>query len=113
MTVSPGGAAHWDQAYELGDSARSWHEAQPTMSLRMLGLAGTRPSDSFIDIGGGASPLVGVLLERDFTDLTVLDIPQTGLDHARQRLNAGDHGVSWVCVAVLAWRPGRCVVGLA
>jgi hypothetical protein len=44
------------------------------MSLRMLDCAGISAADALIDVGGGASPFTGVLLDRGFRDLTVLDI---------------------------------------
>lgn len=101
------GASHWDQAYDEGETTRSWYQAQPTMSLRMLGLAGARPNDGLIDIGGGAACLCDALLGQGFTDLTVLDISQTGLRHAQQRLGPTAQQVRWVRADVLVWRPER------
>lgn len=100
-------AAHWDQAYGQGDSTRSWHQDQPTMSLRMLDRAGSRPSDSLIDIGSGSAPLVDALLGRGFTDLTMLDISQTGLHYAQQRLGPAAQQVTWLRADVLTWQPER------
>jgi ubiquinone/menaquinone biosynthesis C-methylase UbiE len=100
-------AAHWDQAYRQGESTRSWHQNQPTMSLHMLHRAGAVPSERLIDIGGGSAPLVDVLLEQGFTDLTVLDISQTGLHYAQQRLGPAAAGVTWLLTDVLTWQPER------
>lgn len=49
----PAMAAHWDDAYAHGDTARSWFQQQPIMSLRMLDAARVTPDSSVIDIGGG------------------------------------------------------------
>src|SRR3974377_1264421 len=76
-------AAHWDAAYAQGDDARSWFEKHPAMSLRMLDSAGVSAADALIDVGGGASPLSGALLDRGFRDLTVLDILAYGVQDAR------------------------------
>jgi hypothetical protein len=76
-------AAHWDGAYARGDGTRSWFEKHPDMSLRMLGSAGVSAADALIDVGGGASPLAGALLDRGFRDLTVLDISAAGMQQAR------------------------------
>jgi hypothetical protein len=62
---------------------------------------------SVIDVGGGASPLAGALLERGFRDTTVLDISAAGLDGARRRLGARAGQVYWLVADVLSWRPGR------
>jgi hypothetical protein len=79
-------AAHWGAAYAQGDDTRSWFEQHPDMSLRMLASAGVSAADALIDVGGGASPLTRALLDRDFSDLTVLDISAAGMPHARDRL---------------------------
>jgi protein-L-isoaspartate O-methyltransferase len=73
MAAEPGSAAHWDEAYAHGDTMRSWFQATPEMSLRMLDAAGVTAASSVIDVGGGASALVAALLERGFQDVTVLD----------------------------------------
>jgi trans-aconitate methyltransferase len=100
-------AAHWDAAYAQGDGMRSWFEKHPDMSLRMLDSAGVSAADALIDVGGGASPLTGVLLDRGFRDLTVLDISAAGMRHARDRLGSRADQVHWLTADVLSWRPQR------
>ncbi len=100
-------AAHWDGAYAQGDGTRSWSEKHPDMSLRMLDAAGVSAADALIDVGGGASPLIGALLDRGFGDLTVLDISATGMQHARDRLGPRADQVHWLTADVLSWRPRR------
>ena len=100
-------AAHWDAAYAQGDGTRSWFEKHPDMSLRMLDSAGVSAADALIDVGGGASPLTGALLDRGFRDLTVLDISATGIQHARDRLGSRADQVHWLTTDVLSWHPQR------
>ena len=100
-------AAHWDAAYGQGDDTRSWYEEHPGMSLRMLGAAGVSAADALIDVGGGASPLTGGLLDRGFRDLTVLDISSSGMQHARDRLGSRADQVHWLVADVLSWHPRR------
>ena len=100
-------AAHWDAAYAQGDDARSWFEKHPDMSLRMLDSAGVSAADALIDVGGGASPLTGALLDRGFRDLTVLDISAAGMRHARDRLGSRADQVHWLSADVLSWHPQR------
>lgn len=100
-------AAHWDAAYAQGDETLSWFEEHPGMSLRMLGCAGVLAADALIDVGGGASPLTGVLLDRGFCDLTVLDISPAGMRHARDRLGPRAGQVHWLTGDVLSWHPRR------
>jgi trans-aconitate methyltransferase len=100
-------AAHWDAAYAQGDETLSWFEKHPAMSLRMLGSAGVLAADALIDVGGGASPLTGALLDRGFCDLTVLDISAAGMRHARGRLGSRADQVHWLTADVLSWHPRR------
>ena len=100
-------AAHWDGAYAQGDGTPSWSEKHPDMSHRMLDSAGVSAADALIDVGGGASPLTGVLLDRGFRDLTVLDISAAGMQHARDRLGSRADQVHWLTADVLSWRPRR------
>jgi|GEM_PF-788405 len=100
-------AVHWDAAYAQGDDTRSWYEEHPAMSLRMLSSAGISAADALIDVGGGASPLTGALLDRGFGDLTVLDISAAGMQHARDRLGPRADQVHWLTADVLSWHPPR------
>jgi methyltransferase family protein len=100
-------AAHWDDAYALGEAERSWFQEQPEMSLRMLDSAGVSAADSVIDVGGGVSPLAGALLDRGFRDITVLDISVTAMKYARRRLGPRAEHVQWLTADVLTWQPRR------
>jgi len=100
-------AAHWDAAYAQGDDTRSWFEKRPAMSLRMLDSAGVSAASALIDVGGGASPLSGALLDRGFRDLTVLDISAAGMQRARDRLGSRADQVHWLIADVLSWHPQR------
>ena len=100
-------AAHWDDAYAQGDAIRSWFQATPRMSLRMLDAVGVTAASSVVDIGGGASPLAGVLLGRGFRDVTVLDISAAGLQWARRRLGPQAGQVRWLTADVRTWQPPR------
>jgi hypothetical protein len=77
------------------------------MSLRVLASAGISAADAVIDVGGGASPLTGALLDRGFRDLTVLDISAAGMQHARGRLGSRADQVHWLTADVLSWHPRR------
>ena len=107
MSVAPGSAARWDDAYRHGDTSRSWFQTQAVVSLRLLDATGVRPTDSVVDVGGGASTLVDALLERGHHDLTVLDISAEGMRTAQQRLGANASQVNWLDADLLTWTPNR------
>lgn len=109
-TTGPGApdpalAAHWDAAYAQGEATRSWFEARPTMSLRMLRAAGLAPAASVLDVGGGASRLVDALLEDGVRQPTVLDISEAALQAAKQRIGTQAHRVRWVRADIRSWSP--------
>lgn len=102
-----GQASHWDSVYEKrGALGVSWHQADPTPSLELLEALGVPPEAAAIDVGGGASSLTKRLLERGFTDLSVLDISTVALAEARKTLDDGAQ-VSLIHADVLAWKPER------
>jgi hypothetical protein len=70
----------------------------------LLGIGFDEP---VVDVGGGASPLAGELLERGFTDLTVLDVAQTAMAEASDRLGQLAERIAWLRQDVLAWAPTR------
>jgi rhodanese-related sulfurtransferase/SAM-dependent methyltransferase len=101
--------AHWEQIYGTrAPTELSWFEAEPAMSLEMIAAAKkVEPHTAIIDVGGGASTLVDVLVARGYRDLTVLDVSHAALDIARSRLGEDATRVRWIAHDVLTWRPPR------
>lgn len=87
------GQGHWTRVYQQKTpSDVSWYQPQPEPSLRALDRFGAGPSNSLIDVGGGASNLVDELLRRGWADLTVLDIAAPGLEASKERLGPDAEG---------------------
>lgn len=100
--------AHWERVWiEKDESSTSWFQATPEVSLALIEAAGLQVDDPVIDVGGGASRLVDHLLERGFSDVTVLDISAAGLQRARRRLGGRAEGVRWVETDATRFRPRR------
>lgn len=102
-----GSAEHWDGAYALGETTRSWYQQRARQSMVLFERGGVTSTDSVVDVGGGASVLVDDLLARGFMDLTVLDISASALLLARQRLGASASAVTWLTEDLLRWTPAR------
>lgn len=99
-------AQHWDSVYaSRGPEGVSWYQPIPSVSLELVEALGVEPASPVIDVGGGASTLADLLLERGFRDVTVLDLSSVALDEVRRRL-AG-RAVELVCADVLDWTPSR------
>jgi SAM-dependent methyltransferase len=99
---------HWTRVYsDKAPTTVSWFQEEPAPSLRALDTHGGDPLMSLIDIGGGASNLVDALLERGWSDLTVLDLSATALDAARLRLGPWARKVHWETADITEWQPAR------
>jgi hypothetical protein len=99
---------HWEGIYGDKDETQvSWHQERPVMSLRLIEQAGIAVNEPIIDVGGGASHLVDHLLEREFTDVTVLDLAGAALTQARARLGQRAAWVHWIEADVTTWQPER------
>ena len=98
---------HWDAAHAAGETTRSWFQAEPATSLRLIAAAGADPAAPRLDAGGGISRLVDALLARGFADLSVADISPAALASARSRLGPAAPRVAWIEADLAAWTPPR------
>lgn len=97
-----GDQSHWDAAYESGDSV-SWYQPAARTSLELIDTFGRGKDASIVDVGGGSSTLVDGLLDRGYSDVSVLDISPNSLLAARTRLE--DHATqpNWIVADLLSW----------
>src|ERR1700751_4476626 len=99
--------AHWQKAYkEKGEKQVSWFQEKPALSLELIHGVGVKPDSAIIDIGGGASRLVDVLVNEGHRDLTVLDLSDEAVAITRSRLAESGPPVKWIVGAVTEW--GAC-----
>ena len=98
--------SHWENVYATkGEKEVSWFQEDPAPSLELIALAGLSEGASIIDIGGGASRLVDILVERNLGPITVLDLSAAALDAARKRLGSRAAEVQWVAADITTWEP--------
>jgi hypothetical protein len=60
-----------------------------------------------IDVGAGTATLVDVLLNSDYSDISVLDISAAALTESSKRLGRAGAGVHWIESDVLEFEPIR------
>jgi SAM-dependent methyltransferase len=93
---------HWEGVYRSkGSQQVSWYEAVPRLSIDLIEACDIGKAEPIIDVGGGASSLVDALLDRDYTNITVLDISATALELAQKRLGDRAGLVKWIVSDVL------------
>ena len=104
----PGRQAHWRKVYkEKGEKQVSWFQEIPAISLELIHGVGAKPNSAIVDIGGGASRLMDVLLSEGYRDLTVLDLSDDAIAIARSRLGERATLVKWIVTDVTEWEPSR------
>jgi len=96
---------HWQGIYgSKAPDAVSWYEREATTSLEMIQAADIGDAGPIIDVGAGASVLVDGLLEKGFSDVTLLDVSEAALAITKGRV--GDRAEYVVC-DVTSWNPQR------
>jgi len=88
---------HWEHIYETKAPTQvSWYQEHARYSLQFIQKTGVQKTGHIIDIGGGASTLVDDFLMAGFQQVSILDVSEHALQHARQRLGARANDVNWV-----------------
>ena len=78
---------HWETVYrDRAPESLTWHQSEPVLSLSLIAASGVESDAAVVDVGGGSSRLVDHLLDRGYTNVTVLDVSFTALRYARERL---------------------------
>jgi ubiquinone/menaquinone biosynthesis C-methylase UbiE len=98
--------AHWQDIYtNKAEDQVSWFQADPAVSLELIGAASASKGSAIIDVGGGASRLVDVLAGLGYGNLAVLDISEAALAMARTRMGDKAEAVDWMVADVTTWEP--------
>jgi SAM-dependent methyltransferase len=88
---------HWDAVYgEKAPDQMSWYRPHLERSLRFIDEANLPRDAAIIDVGSGTSTLVDDLLERGYSNLTVLDISSKAIASAKERLGSRGGSVTWI-----------------
>lgn len=96
-----GDKRHWDAVYTTKPTDRvSWFRPHLDRSLAFLDAAKISPDAGVLDVGGGASTFVDDLLERGYSNVTVLDLSDAALEAARDRLGERASRVRWICADI-------------
>jgi SAM-dependent methyltransferase len=97
---------HWEEIYQTKQLHEvSWFQPKPETSLEFIWQF-ELPSDAkIIDIGGGDSFLVDHLLDLGYQDITVLDISESAIDRAKQRLGDRANHVKWIVEDAATFKP--------
>lgn len=92
---------HWEKVYGTKtQESVSWYAPHLETSLNLIHQAATNKDAAIIDIGGGESTLVDDLIYEGYLDISILDISQTAIDVARDRIGKKADKVHWYCADI-------------
>ena len=93
---------HWETVYRTkAPDAVSWYRPHLERSLELIQAVVPDLSVSIIDVGGGESTLVDDLLAKGYRDISVLDISQTAIEVAKERLGELAKHVKWLVTDII------------
>lgn len=99
---------HWETIYNTKELENcSWFQPTPVTSMEFIEESGISKTAKIIDIGGGDSFLVDNLLEKGFSDITVLDISEAALERVKKRLGNNAQKVKWMVGDAVGFPPSE------
>lgn len=97
---------HWESIYQTKKLTDvSWYQSKPITSLNFISELDLKKDAKIIDIGAGESFLASFLLADGFTDISILDISEEALDHARLRLGEKAKNLKWITADISNFVP--------
>jgi SAM-dependent methyltransferase len=88
---------HWEDVYgKKAPDQVSWYRPHLDRSLQFIEESRIPKGAAIIDVGGGTSTLVDDLLERGYSNLTVLDISKKAIVSAKDHLGPRAASVTWI-----------------
>ena len=97
---------HWENVYNVkAENEMSWFQSYPKTSMEFVELFNLPLHASIIDIGGGDSHFVDVLLKKGYKNIWVLDISTKAIERAKQRLGDNASKVNWVISDITEFEP--------
>lgn len=98
--------SHWENVFATKNPNEvSWTQKYPKTAMTYLENLNLSKTANIIDIGGGDSNLVDVLLEKGFQNIWVLDISEFALERAKQRLGDKADLVHWIVADITDFKP--------
>lgn len=93
--------AHWENVFETKDTTKvGWYQSVPKTSLRLIEELNLSKSAKIIEIGSGDSLLCDHLLNKGYSDISLLDISEKALETIKKRLGEKAKTVTFLATDV-------------
>lgn len=97
---------HWDAIYQTkAENEVSWFQTYPSLSMKMIEPFNLPLNANIIDIGGGDSRFAEALIDKGYTNIYVLDISESALLRAKERLGEKSSVIHWIVSDVTDFDP--------
>lgn len=98
--------SHWENIYtSKAEDQMSWYEEYPAISLKYFEEKDLPKDAAIIDIGGGQSRFAEVLIDKGFTNVTVLDISAAAIENNKKRMGKKSEKIKWVVSDINSFSP--------
>ena len=88
---------HWETVFQTKDTTKvSWYQPVPETSLKLIEKLKLPKSAKIIEVGSGDSYLGDFLLEKGYSEITLLDISEKALDTIKGRLAANAEKITFL-----------------
>lgn len=84
----------------------SWYQQTPQDSINFIEQLELPKTAAIIDVGGGDSFLADYLVNKGYSNITVLDISSVAIERAKQRFGRKAAKVKWIVADVLEFADG-------
>lgn len=97
---------HWNQVFANKSANEvSWTQDYPRVSMQFIAEINLPKTARILEVGGGESFLVDALLEKGFTNITVIDISEKAIEKAKLRLGEKANLITWIVTDIIQFKP--------
>lgn len=90
-------ASHWNKAYKKSQVEKlGWYEEYPEPSLQLIDRCNFNKDAILLNVGAGATSLVGELINRGFENIIANDISQEAIAELKSILGPKAKNVNWI-----------------
>ncbi len=88
---------HWEKVFATkAETEVSWFQSYPETSVKLLEEFNPPLDGNVIDVGGGDSHFVDVLLDKGYKNIYLLDISANAIERAKKRLGDRASKINWI-----------------
>ncbi|HEU4717019.1 MAG TPA: class I SAM-dependent methyltransferase [Bacteroidia bacterium] len=104
MGTSP--KEHWEKVFATkAENEVSWFQPYPKTSVEFLELFDLPLHANIIDVGGGDSHFIDVLVERGYRNIYLLDISSNAIERTKKRLGSKADHVHYIVSDITEFTP--------